>query len=169
MDLLARHARPRQALWIAAGLGDIKGVKRFLDREGRPTAEARRLRPPFDLVGFPMLSHPDPEDEEILMEAFVVAMLNRRLAVLEYMAAHGTPVNSLVFSNPAIGVAVGNGWADVVECLVRCGADLDLKGWQPNQSAREIAGEMLAQFPEDAARREIARLCGLSPETGVGR
>ena len=39
-------------------------------------------------------------------------MLNRRIAVLEYMATRGAPVNSLVFQNPVISVAVGNGWAD---------------------------------------------------------
>lgn len=161
VDLVAARARRRKALWIAAGLGDVNGVGRFLDRNGRPTPAARRLRPPFDLVGPMLMSHPDPTDEELLMEAFIVAMFNGRTAVLEYMASRGAPVNSLVFQNPMISVAVGNGWTAVVECLVRCGADLDLRGWQPNQSAREIAREMVAQFPVDGNRQRIAEVCGV--------
>ena len=163
VDLLAARARPRKALWIAAGLGDVDGIRQFLDREGRPTAEARLLRPPFDLVGPMMSSHPDPDDDEILMEAFVVAMFNGRTAVLEYLASRGAPVNSLVFQNPMIAVAVGNAMTSVVECLVRCGADLDLRGWKPSQSAREIAREMLQQLPEDQDRRRIVELCGMDP------
>ena len=164
VDLLAARARPRRALWIAAGLGDVDGVRRFLDHQGRPTAEAHRLRPPFDLVGPMMMSHPDPDDDEILMEAFAVAMFNGRTTVLEYLAARGAPVNSLVFQNPMISVAVGNGWASIVECLVGCGADLDLRGWKPSQSAREIAREMFEQSPEDKDRRRIVELCGMDPE-----
>jgi hypothetical protein len=163
VDMLAERVRPRKALWIAAGLGDVDGVRRFLDRDGRPTAEARRLRPPFDLVGPMMLSHPDPDDEEILIEAFVVAMFNGRIAVLEYMASHGTPVNSLVYGSPVINFAVGNAWTPVVECLVRCGADLDLRGWQPEQSAREIARGFFEEMPEDADRRRTVELLGMDP------
>jgi hypothetical protein len=164
VDLLAARARPRKALWIAAGLGDVDGVRQFLDREGRPTADAGRLRPPFDLVGPMLMSHPDPDDDEILMEAFIVAMFNGRIAVLEYMASRGAPLNSLVFQNPVISFAVGNAMTPVVECLVRWGADLDLRGWKPEQSAREIARDMFQHFPEDQDRRRIVELMGMDPE-----
>ena len=43
------------------------------------------------------------------MEAFVVAMLNGRAAVLEYMVSRGFNVDSLVYGSPVINVAVGNG------------------------------------------------------------
>ena len=70
VDVLAQHARARKALWIAAGLGDVEGVDRFLDHRGRPTPAARSLRPPFDLVGPPLiLAHPEPDDEESDEEA----------------------------------------------------------------------------------------------------
>jgi hypothetical protein len=46
----------------------------------------------------------------------------------------------------------------------RRGADLDLRGWKPNQSAREIAREMFEQFPEDRDRRRIVELCGMDPD-----
>jgi hypothetical protein len=165
VDLLAERTRPRKALWIAAGLGDVGGVGRFLDRDGHPTAEARRLRPPFDLVGPMMLSHPDPDDEEVLIEAFVVAMFNGRTAVLEYMVSRGTPLNSLVYGSPMLNFAVGNALTTVVECLIRCGADLDLRGTHPDQSAREMARGWFEQMPEDADRRRTVELLGMDPNT----
>ena len=164
VDVLAPHATPRQALWIAAGLGDIDGVGRFLTRDGRPTRAARGIRPPFGLA-FGALSHPDPDEEEILMEAFLVAMFNWRTRVLEYMVSRGTPVNSMVYGSPMINMAVGNAWTPVVECLVRCGADLDLRGWHPTQSARELARELFAGMPQNADYRRIVELCGMDPDT----
>jgi len=95
------------------------------------------------------------------LEAFVVAMLNGRTAVLEYMASRGTPVNSLLYGSPVLNIAVGNGMTAAVECLVRCGADLDLRGSHPDQSAREIARTLFEQMPNDPDRRRIAALCGM--------
>jgi hypothetical protein len=51
-----------------------------------------------------------------------------------------------------------------VECLVQCGADLDIRGWRPAQSAREIAREMFESMSKDPARRRIAELCGMDPD-----
>jgi hypothetical protein len=159
VDLIAARATPRKALWIAAGLGDMDGVRRSLDANGKPTAAARRLRPEFDMVGqrgLPM--HPDPDDEEVLLQAFFVAMLNSRTSIIEYMASRGFNVNTLIWDSPVLNIAVGNAWVPVVESLVRCGADPDLKGWHPDMSAREIARDLLEQAPEDATRRQVAEL-----------
>lgn len=165
VDVLAARTTPRDALWIAAGLGDVDGVRRFLDRRGRPTAAARRLRPDFDAVGLPMASLPDPDDEELLAEALVVATLNGRTAVLREMAARGAPLNSVLFGQPVINFAVGNGLVRAVECLVDCGADLDLRGRQPDSSARELARWMFESMPDDPDRRRIVELCGMEPDT----
>jgi ATPases with chaperone activity, ATP-binding subunit len=165
VDLIAARVVPRKALWITAGLGDVDGVRRFLDARGKPTAAARRLRPDFNAVGpRGVLSHPDPDDEEILMEAFFIAMLNRRTAVIEYMVSRGFPVDSLVWGSPVINIAVGNAWTPMVECLVRCGANLDLVGWGTRQSAREIAREMFENMSQDPDRRRIVELCGMDPD-----
>ena len=164
VDVLAAHTRPRKSLWIAAGLGDVAEVSRFLDGNGRPTAAARALRPDFIVAPGLMPALPDPDDEEVLMEAFIVAAFNGRTAVLEYMVSRGFPVNSLIHETPVINVAVGNAWVPVVESLIRCGADLDLRGRQPDQSARETARELFVQMPDDDARRRIVQLCGLDPE-----
>jgi Clp amino terminal domain, pathogenicity island component len=165
VDLVAARATPRKALWISAGLGDVDGVRRSIDAHGRPRPAARRLRPDFDAVDFRAFArHPEPDDEEILMEAFLIAMLNGRTAVLEYMVSRGFPVDSLVYGSPAINFAVGNCMTAVVECLVRCGADLDLQGWHPQQSAREMARELFEFGPEQANRRHVVELCGMDPD-----
>jgi hypothetical protein len=142
----------------------VNGVRSFLDRAGAPTAAARRLRPDFDALGRGMMPPlPEPDDDEILMEAFLVAAWNGRIAVLEYLVSRGFPVDSLVYATPVINIAVGNAWVPVVECLVRCGADLDLRGWHPDQTARECAREMFGEMPDDDARRRIVELCGMDP------
>lgn len=168
VDLLAARTRPRKALWIAAGLGDVSGMSRFLDSAGKPTQAARHSRPPLDIgVSGMMPQHPDPDDEEILMEAFLVALLNGRTAVLEYMVSRGYPLDSLAWGAPMISIAIGNAWVPMVECLVKCGANLDLKGWRPHQTPREIARGMFGDDLRNADRRRIAELCGLDPEAIV--
>jgi hypothetical protein len=159
VDVLVPHATPRQALWISAGLGDVTGVRHSLDASGRRTTAARRLRPEFDIAGqraFPM--HPDPDDEEVLLQAFFVAMLNGRSAVMEYMASRGFNVNTLIWDSPVLNIAVGNAWVPVVESLMRCGADPDIKGWHPDMSALEIARDLLADAPEDPNLRRVVEL-----------
>ena len=170
VDLVAAHATPRKALWIAAGLGDVDGVSRFLDAHGKPTAAVRKSRPDFDAIGYGGMlpPHPDPDDEELLMEAFFIAILNGRSAVLEYMVSRGFDVNSLVWGTPIINIVVGNAMAPMVECLIRCGANLDLRGLRPDQSARELARDLLEHVSPDDSRqsdaRRIVELCGMDPD-----
>jgi hypothetical protein len=87
--------------------------------------------------------------------------------VLEYMASRGAPVDSMIWGTPLINIAVGNASIPVVECLVRCGADLDLRGSHPDWSAREAARWMFEQDPSDVERRRIVELCGLDPDAIV--
>lgn len=167
VDLVAVRTVPRKSLWIAAGLGDVEDVSGFLDRHGQPTAAARRLRPDFDAVGQSgMASHPDPNDEELLMEAFAIAAYNGRTAVLEYMVSRGFSVDSLVWGSPMVSMAVGNAWTPVVECLVRCGANLDLAGVGQGtlRSARHMARSNFENAPQNADYRRIVALCGLDPD-----
>ncbi len=162
VDLIARRATPKRALWIAAGLGDVDGVSRFLDRNGRPTEAAYRHRPDFTAAGSPtfMLSAPVVDDVEILAEAFFVALLNDRIAVLDYMIDRGFPVDYLDWEMPFVSFAAGNQRLKVVECLVRRGANLDARGRQPDASARDMAREMFENRPTDPTARRILELCG---------
>jgi len=162
VDLIAQRVTPKSALWIAAGLGDVDGVSRFLDRKGKPTATAYRHRPDFAAAGGPstMLSIPAPDDTEILAEAFFVALLNDRIGVLDYMIDRGFPVDYLEWEMPFVSFAAGNQRLRVVECLVRRGADLDLRGRHPDVSAREMARERFKAMPTDPTARRILELCG---------
>jgi hypothetical protein len=165
VDALAAHARPRKALWIAAGLGDVDGVRGFLDAQGRPTPAARRLRPDFVAVGLgPWAQQPDASDEEILVETLVVAVLNGRTAVIEYLASRGAPLNSLLFGMPICMLAFNSRTTEMLECFVRCGADLDLPTGDSNGSPRELARKLFEQSPENPLRRDFVVVCGMDPD-----
>lgn len=166
VDVLARHVIPREALWVAAGLGDLSGVRRFLSRDGRPTSATRENRPDWIAVGAgggpPSL--PDPDDDEILLEAMLIAMLNGRTAVLEYLSSSSAaPINSMAYGDSLINLAVANRMAAMVECLVRCGADLDLHGRVTGHmaTARELARRQFEESPQNDACRRIAVACGI--------
>lgn len=159
VDVLARHITPKPALWIVAGLGRVADVSRFLDAHGKPMSAAYHNRPDFAAVGLPMLSASCPDPEEVLAEAFFVAMLNDRIEVLDYLIDRGFPIDYLGWEMPFINFAVGNRRVRVVECLVRRGANLDLRGRHPDQSAREVAQRMVEQMPQDHEARAILSLC----------
>lgn len=164
-DVVAKYVKPRDALWIAAGLGDVQGVSRFLDANGKPTAKARALRPPLDANhGFSIPVLPEPSDDEILYEAFWVAALNQRIPVMEYMISRGFDVNYSTWGPPIVNVAVGNAWTEVVECLVRAGADLDIHEGNSNGTARDMARAMYENGSHGPSYRRIVELCGLDPD-----
>jgi hypothetical protein len=158
--VLAARARHPSALWIAAGLGDVDGVARFLDRDGKPTKAAYSSRPDFS-VGYGPPPLPEPDDEEILVEAFMIAMLNRRTAVMELMCRRGFPVNSLALGSPLISFAVGNALPDLVECLLHCGASLDIVGYRPESTPRQMARDYFRADNPDSHR--VLELCGGDP------
>ncbi len=162
VDLVAARAKPRQALWIAAGLGNVRGVERSLDGQGHPTADSTLLRPPLDMVGGPaIVPHPEPSVEELLMEALFVAATNGRVGVIKYLASRGAPIDSRVYGGTLLSVAVGNGWADVVEALLDAGADPDIPTGDSNGTPRQMAQTFFR--PDDPARHRIRELCDLAP------
>jgi hypothetical protein len=141
VDVLLMHLAPpfRDAMWVHAGIGDVAGTMAFLDHAGHPLARVRADRPPFDVFGpGPLPALPNPSDDELLFEVFVVAMLNHRLGVMEALCARGFNVNMKMSEQPLVNVAAMNGWDDIVAVLVRAGADLDVRGFRPAQTAREI-------------------------------
>lgn len=161
VDVLAAHARHPSALWIAAGLGDVDGVARFLNRDGKPTEAAYRSRPDFSVGGLGTPPLPEPDDEEILVEAFIIAMLNRRTAVMEYMCSRRFPVDSLAWGSTPISFAVGNADPDLIECLLRCGASLDIVGYRPESTPRQMARDYFQPNNPDSHR--VLELCSGDP------
>jgi hypothetical protein len=167
VDLLASRVKPRKAFWIAAGIGDVKAVKRYVDERGVPTEAARRVRPDFNAIGYmPMPTNPSPNDEEILWEAFLVAAFNQRFAVMDVLLDRGFPIDYMAWGQPVLHLAVGNGWLEMVEYLVGRGADVNLKGWRPHMSARELAEERFMNQRGAPCSERILQLCGgRNPET----
>ena len=167
VDLIASRVKPREAFWISAGLGDAEAVKRYVDEHGVPTDAARRVRPDFNAIGYmPMPTNPAPDDEQILWEAFLVAAFNQRFAVMDVLLDRGFPIDYMAWGQPVLHLAVGNGWLPMVEYLIQRGANVDLKGWRPHASARELAEQMfMMRHPGPNAQR-ILELCGgRDPET----
>ena len=107
---------------------------------------------------------PDADAEELLVEAMFVAMLNKRTAVIEYMASRGAPVNSVLYGRPLLWFAVGNGMIDLAECLLRAGADPDLRAADGVQTPREMAREMLDHTDDQPRYRRIAELFDIHPD-----
>jgi hypothetical protein len=167
VDLIATRVKPREAFWISAGLGDAEAVKRYVDARGVPSDDARRNRPDFNALGqMPMPTTPVDDDETIVWEAFLVAAFNQRFAVMDVLLDRGFPIDYMAWGQPVLHLAVGNGWLPMVEYLVRRGANVDLKGWRPHASARELAEQMfMTRHPRPNAQR-ILELCGgRDPET----
>ncbi len=163
VDVLAARAKHRDALWIAAGLGDVAGVARWLDARGKPRAAARRDRPDFSVpAGRMMPQLPDANDDELLQEVFWVAMSNDRGNVIEYLVQRGIDANGTMFNAPYVAVAVAHHWATAVEALVRRGADVHAAG--PNfGSAASAARDNFLRWPSTRTRH-LTELVGLDPD-----
>jgi len=163
VDLIARRVEARDALWIAAGLGDVSAVKRYFDRDGKLTDAARESRPDFTAMGhLPAPSSFGDSDLDILWESFMLAAWNDRFAVMDILLDHGLPIDYTSWDQPFIGWAIFEGRAPLVEYLVKRGANVDAR-------LRESAEGLFAQRPNDAARRRILELCGGRPADEVIR
>jgi hypothetical protein len=166
VDVLAQRVTPRKALWIAAGLGDLTGVRRFVDRRGKLTPAAYRDRPPLELMSVPMAiaTLPDPDDVEVLAEAAIVAAINGRADVLDVLIDMGYPVDHRYWADmPMTHFAIQHDMDTIMEVLIKRGSDLDLKvsGQQP--TAREFVEMMMTNAaPGPTARtRRLAHMCGV--------
>jgi hypothetical protein len=161
VDLIARRVRPREAFWISAGLGDAEAVKLYFDQHGALTEAARRTRPDFNALGpAPTPSNPGADDEGIIWEAFFIAALNQRFAVMDVLLERGFPIDYIGWGQTILHLAVGNGLLRLVEYLVRRGANLDLKGWRPYMTAREAAEEGALNPHGSPDRLRILEICG---------
>jgi hypothetical protein len=142
VDMVAARVKPRESFWISAGLGDVEGVKRYFDGNGRLTDGARKNRPDFHALGpIPVAANPEPDDEGVIWEAFLVAAFNQRFAVMDVLLDRGFNIDYIGWGQTMLHIAVGNGWLPLVEYLVGRGANVNLKGWRPYLTAREAAEE----------------------------
>jgi hypothetical protein len=165
VDLIAERVRPRQALWIAAGLGDVAGVRSFVVRKGKLTRAARLNRPDTMAMGvvaglLPL--HADADDLEIMWEAFQIAGWNERWSTMDALLEAGLPVDHAPYWWPLLLIAVGNLIVPLAEYLIRRGADLDREWGSPaNGSARSFIRSLVENFhdPHDEKLRRMLALC----------
>ena len=163
IDLIAARVTPRHALWIAAGLGDVAGVRSFIAGKGTLTPEGRRDRPDLVAMGSfrPYLppSH-EADDLEIMWEAFQIAGWNGRWAAMDALLDAGLPVDHAPIVWPLILDAVGNMLIPLADYLVRRGADLD-REWPGYGSARAFARALVtsAHDPQTEDARRLLAIC----------
>jgi hypothetical protein len=163
VDLIAERVTPRRALWIAAGLDDVAGVRSFIAGKGMLTPDGRLNRP--DLVamgsfrGYLPPSH-EADDLEIMWEAFQIAGWNGRWAAMDALLEAGLPVDHAPIVWPLILEAVGNMLIPLTEYLVRRGADLD-REWPGYGSARAFARARVtsAHDPQTEDARRLLAIC----------
>ena len=142
VDLIAKRVTPPAAMWISAGLGDAEAVKGYFDENGRLTDAARQHRPDFNALGhLPTPSLAEEDDEGIIWEVFLIAAFNQRFQVMDVLLDRGFNIDYIGWGQTMLHTAVGNGWLPLVEYLVRRGANVNLKGWRPYLTAREMAEE----------------------------
>ncbi|MES2306557.1 MAG: Clp protease N-terminal domain-containing protein [Gemmatimonadota bacterium] len=167
VDLIAARVTPRSGLWIAAGLGDVAGIRRFTAGRGRLTAEGRLNRPDLMALasptGYPPPLH-DADDLEIMYEAFQIAGWNQRWASMDALLAAGFCVDYSPFGWPLILDAVENLTVSLAEYLVSRGADLD-REWPNHGSARAAARSLVKNLhdPRQESVRQLLAICSAGP------
>jgi hypothetical protein len=164
IDLIARRVTPPRAFWIAAGLGDVDGVRRYIAAKGKVTGEARRNRPDLMAMGMLWTAGPPPnleaDDLEIMGEAFHIAGWNGRWAVMDVLLEAGFPIDhDKPLGGALVVLAVGNMLLPLAEYLVSRGADLDRR-WGTMGAPREMARWHVRRSPESENARRLAAICG---------
>ena len=164
VDLIAERVTPRRALWIAAGLGDVAGVRSFIAGKAKLTAAGRLNRP--DHMAMASLGFLPPNQEagdlEIMWEAFQIAGWNERWAAMDVLLEAGLPVDYAPAGGwPLVLEAVGNTLLPFAEYLVRRGAELD-RDWPGYGSARAFARQrvMIDHDPHSETARRLLAICG---------
>lgn len=169
VDLLATRCTPRPALWIAAGLGDVAGMRRLLDAAGRPVRAAYDIRPAWELAhrGRALPATLDPSPEDRLFEALFIAVMNDRVDAAVFLAEQGAPLNRVWGDMTPLAMAVGarGDSSAMLEALLKAGADPDAPDASGSRSARQTAKWLfLDSSPRAPIRATIARLLGWDPE-----
>ena len=173
VDLIAPHVAPTSALWIAAGLGDVAGVRRFIAKRRTLTPAARRSRPDMMAMGvFPSWPlRQDADDLEIMWEAFRIAGLNQRWHTMDVLLDAGLPIDHAPLGFPTVMEAVLTYQrVPLTEYLISCGADLG-RDWAPRigGSVREALRALVENSHENGLSQlqPLLDLCGAGTVAGI--
>src|SRR5690606_2733896 len=93
VDLVRTLVPAPNALWIAAGLGDIATMRQFLGAPGAVTDTAREHRPDFTAAQMMLPTWPGASDREIMWEAFYIATMMQRGEAMDLLLEHGLPID----------------------------------------------------------------------------
>ncbi len=164
VGVIAERVRPRRALWIAAGLGDVDGVRSFIAKKGKLTRAARLNRPDTMAMGVMfggLPPHADAEDLEIMWEAFQIAGWNERWPTMDVLLEAGLPVDYSAFGWPLVLEAVSNFIHPLADYLTSRGADLD-RHWGPpvNGSTRSFLRSFVENL-HDPRTEDVQRMLTL--------
>jgi hypothetical protein len=161
VDLIAQRVVPREAFWIAAGLGDVRSLPRYVGPDGMPTEAALRVRPDFmALAPHTSPSLPSDEPQFVVSQAFRIAAQNGRFDVLDFLLQRGFPVDYVGSprGGTALFVAVVQSDVALVEHLLSHGADPSFGAGQ--ETVRGVAENQYLWEPDDPARLRVLELCG---------
>lgn len=158
VDLIATRVVPRKAFWIAAGIGDVRTMLQFVDRNGVPNESARQNRPDASILGTGGTVRPDASDREVVWEAFMMAALNSRANAMKALLERGFPVDYTPVWYNALHVSVSYRLERSVEFLLANGANPDFKAWPDQRSPRDLAQAQHDFRPDDAAALSIHAL-----------
>lgn len=176
VDLIASHVRPRPSLWVAAGLGDVTALRRFIAGMGRLTPAGRRQRPDLIAMGVVVGAMPlrrDADDLEIMWEAFRIAGWNQRWRAMDALLEAGLPIDHAPLGMPLIAEAALNmhlGTAPLAEYLVTRGTDLD-RDWGPRNggSVRNALSSFVEGLadPHDPQVQRMLDICGAGTVSAI--
>lgn len=163
VDLIAERVTPPRAFWIAAGLGDVNGVRRYIAGRGKLTSDARENRPDLMAMAvtrwYDLPPNPEADDVEVMGEAFQIAGWNGRWAVMDLLLEAGYPIDhDKPIGGPLLGYAVGNMKIPLAEYLVSRGADLD-RPWGSHDVPREMARFHVKRNPDSEDARRLLAIC----------
>lgn len=143
VDLLSEREIVPQALWTYAACGRLDLVRACFDADGRLRPDAAASRPnPADAgfyVGFPPLTPPTGDPQEVIAEAFVHACQHGRTEVVRWFLDLGVrPDVAPYLGRTGLHWAIPDGHFEVIRLLLEHGADpsirdellqLDADGW----------------------------------------
>ncbi len=167
-DVLAAIQLVPDAPWIAAGVGRVERLKRFLDGHGGLTPEAYLNRPNPADIGWLHRRPARDVPQDVFDEALVHAAQNERPEAVAWLLEHGADPDADPYQGcGALHLAAAFGAIDSVRLLVAAGADIDRRndfnrdnalGWAQYVLDRERPGD-----PGVTAVRDYLRSLGSRP------
>ena len=127
-DVLVAHGLHRPTLWLAAAVGLLPEVRRWVAPDGSLQADPGPCRPNWADVGRPAGTLPTDDPAEIVGEAFVFAALNNRRDVVDYLLDAGADIDARPYRNTtALHFAIQFQRSDMVRHLLDRGASVTIE------------------------------------------